>query len=110
MRGAACCTSDLEGRVLRSLASFDDLRQREFARLGEHVYLDYTGSALYADSQLRAHHALLESGLFGNPHSDSAPSRATSDVIANARRRVLHFRSGGTGAKVTRLLRRPSAA
>jgi selenocysteine lyase/cysteine desulfurase len=77
--------------VLRSLVSFDDLRQREFARLGDHAYLDYTGSALYADSQLRAHHALLESGLFGNPHSDSAPSRAASDVIANARRRVLHF-------------------
>src|SRR5262249_31098141 len=61
------------------------------ARLGDHAYLDYTGSALYAESQLRAHHALLESALFGNPHSDSTPSRATSEVIDDARRRVLQF-------------------
>ena len=77
--------------MLRSLLSFDDLRAREFARLGDHAYLDYTGSALYADAQIRAHHALLEWQLYGNPHSDSAPSRASSEVIANARRRVLQF-------------------
>ncbi len=77
--------------MLRSLLSFDDLRAREFARLGDHAYLDYTGSALYADSQLRAHHALLEASLFGNPHSDSAPSRASSEVMSNARRRVLEL-------------------
>src|SRR5204862_5990302 len=76
-----------EGRLLKALLSFDELRAREFARLGDHAYLDYTGSALYAGSQLRAHHALLESRLFGNPHSDSAPSRASSAVIENARRR-----------------------
>ncbi len=73
------------------LTSFDDLRAREFARLGDHAYLDYTGSALYADSQLRAHHALLREGLFGNPHSDSAPSRASSAMVDAARRRVLRF-------------------
>jgi selenocysteine lyase/cysteine desulfurase len=77
--------------MLKALLPFDELRVREFARLGDHAYLDYTGSALYADSQLRAHHALLESSLFGNPHSDSAPSRASSEVIENARRRVLQF-------------------
>ena len=52
---------------------FDDLHAREFARLGDHAYLDYTGSALYGESQLRAHHQLQRAGLFGNPHSDSAP-------------------------------------
>jgi selenocysteine lyase/cysteine desulfurase len=77
--------------MLKALLSFDDLRALEFARLGEHAYLDYTGSALYAESQLRAHHAILESGLFGNPHSDSTPARASSAVIDNARRRVLQF-------------------
>ena len=72
---------------------FADLRAREFARLDahHHAYLDYTGSALYAASQLRAHEALLRDGLFGNPHSDSAPSRASTDVITAARRRVLRF-------------------
>ena len=75
-------------------AYFAALRDREFARLDaqRHAYLDYTGSALYADSQLRAHVALLEGALFGNPHSDSAPSRASTERIDAARRRVLrHF-------------------
>jgi selenocysteine lyase/cysteine desulfurase len=73
--------------------SFADLRAREFSRLDrqQHVYLDYTGSALYADSQIRAHHALLREGLFGNPHSEHRPSRASADVIETARDAVLRF-------------------
>lgn len=69
----------------------NELREREFARLGDHAYLDYAGSALYAESQLRAHHKLLASGVFGNPHSDSDSSRASSAVVERARRRVLRF-------------------
>jgi selenocysteine lyase/cysteine desulfurase len=72
---------------------FDELRDREFSRLDaqHHAYLDYAGSALYGDSQLQAHHALLTEGLFGNPHSDSEPSRASTAVIDTARRMVLRF-------------------
>ena len=72
---------------------FEELRWREFSRLERqrHAYLDYTGSALYADSQLRAHHELLASSLFGNPHSDSAPSRASSAAMDAARDLVLRF-------------------
>jgi selenocysteine lyase/cysteine desulfurase len=71
----------------------DELRGREFSRLDaqHHAYLDYTGSALYGDSQLRAHHEILRGGIFGNPHSDSAPSRASTEVMDTARRRLLHF-------------------
>ncbi len=72
---------------------FDELRDREFGRLDaqNHAYLDYTGSALYGDSQLSAHHALMREGIFGNPHSDSAPSRASTAVIDAARRTLLRF-------------------
>jgi selenocysteine lyase/cysteine desulfurase len=74
-------------------AYFASLRAREFQRLDaqRHAYLDYTGSALYAESQLRAHHQLLESSILGNPHSDSEASRASTDRIAAARDRVLRF-------------------
>jgi hypothetical protein len=53
---------------------FDALRAREFARLDAHghAYLDYAATALYGASQLRAHHAVLADGVFGNPHSESA--------------------------------------
>ena len=75
------------------MLSFAELRRREFARLDAqyHAYLDYTGAALYGASQVRAHLALLEEGVFGNPHSDSAPSRASTEAIDHARRTVLRF-------------------
>src|SRR4249919_3120247 len=70
-----------------------DLRRREFSRLDREklVYLDYTGSALYADCQLRSHHALLARGVFGNPHAENDPSRASTSMIAKARGLVLRF-------------------
>jgi selenocysteine lyase/cysteine desulfurase len=73
--------------------SFAALRATEFARLDaqQQAYLDYTGSALYAESQLTAHHEMLRSGLFGNPHSSSKPSAASTSVIDEARTRVLRF-------------------
>jgi len=70
---------------------FGALRTREFARLDArgHAYLDYAATALYGASQLRAHHALLADGVFGNPHSESAPSRHSAAAIDRARRQVL---------------------
>ncbi|MGZ8829930.1 MAG: aminotransferase class V-fold PLP-dependent enzyme [Thermoanaerobaculia bacterium] len=72
---------------------FAELRRREFGRLDERhlAYLDYTGSALYGESQIRAHHALLQSGVFGNPHAENAPSRASTEAMEAARSKVLEF-------------------
>lgn len=72
---------------------FAGLRRREFARLDarRHCYLDYTGSALYGASQVRAHMRLLRRGLFGNPHSESSTARASTAVIERARDAVLRF-------------------
>ena len=72
---------------------FDQLRDREFARLDEldQVYLDYTGSGLYATSQLRQHMALLEEGVFGNPHSKNPTSLAMTHLSEQARNYVLQY-------------------
>lgn len=70
---------------------FDAVRRREFKRLDGHTYLDYTGSALYAESQIRAHQRMLAEGIFGNPHSESPSSRWSSRAIAEARETVLQF-------------------
>ncbi|MEA2343959.1 MAG: hypothetical protein QOF63_2128 [Thermoanaerobaculia bacterium] len=83
----------LSAAAIDTRTFFDELRDREFSRVDaqHHAYLDYAGSALYGDSQLRAHHEILRGGIFGNPHSDSAPSRASTEVMDNARRRLLRF-------------------
>ncbi len=71
----------------------DELRRREYGRLDEqgHVYLDYTGGGLYADSQLEAHMALLRRHVFGNPHSHNPTSLAMTERVEQARAAVLDF-------------------
>lgn len=75
------------------MLTFAELRKREFSRLDEqrHTYADYTGSALYGISQIRAQQALLAGGIFGNPHSASPSSRASSETIDRVRDLVLEF-------------------
>jgi selenocysteine lyase/cysteine desulfurase len=73
--------------------SFEELRAREFARLDEcgAVYLDYTGSGLYPESQLRAHQEFLEHHVLGNPHSVNPASAVATTIVEDARRDVLDF-------------------
>jgi len=71
----------------------DDLRATEYARLdtGGHIYLDYTGGGLYAESQLRRHTRLLAEHVFGNPHSTNPTSQAATRLVEHAREYVLKF-------------------
>jgi molybdenum cofactor sulfurtransferase len=71
----------------------DDLRTTEYARLdaGGHIYLDYTGGGLYAESQLRRHNKLLVEHVFGNPHSSNPTSQAATRLVEHAREYVLKF-------------------
>jgi selenocysteine lyase/cysteine desulfurase len=74
----------------------DALRAREFTRLaaGGHVYLDYTGAALYPESQVRRHARMLEHLVLGNPHSHSPASEAATALVEKTRARVLAFFDG----------------
>ena len=84
---AAPAATDWDAAAVRAL------RQSEYARLDEqdHVYVDYTGAGLYAESQIRAHHELLRGGVFGNPHSDNPTSRASTELAERARAAILSF-------------------
>jgi len=78
---------------------FADLRAREFSRLdrsGE-AYLDYTGSALYAESHVRCHLELLAESVLGNPHSQSVASLRSTEIIEDARLLTLAFFSADPG-------------
>jgi molybdenum cofactor sulfurtransferase len=71
----------------------DELRDRDYARLDRmgHVYLDYTGAGLYAESQLRIHQQVLAEHVFGNPHSTNPTSLAATRLIERARESILQF-------------------
>ncbi len=86
------------GAFLRACPAYDHaaveaLRAREYARLDAygHVYLDYTGGGLYAQSQLDEHMALLRGGVYGNPHSNSPASRIATDLAERVRAQVLAY-------------------
>jgi len=76
-----------------STHNIDELREREYSRLDRlgHVYLDYTGGGLYADSQMRKHQELLASNIFGNPHSSNPTSLASTTLVESAREAVLNY-------------------
>ncbi|HXF84766.1 MAG TPA: aminotransferase class V-fold PLP-dependent enzyme [Anaerolineales bacterium] len=71
----------------------DDLRAVEYARLdiGGHIYLDYTGGGLYAESQVRRHAKLLAEHVFGNPHSGNPTSQAATQLVEHTREYILKF-------------------
>lgn len=76
-----------------STQKLDELRATEYARLDRqgHVYLDYTGGALYAEYQLREHMALLDDGIFGNPHSKNLTSMAMTHLVEQTRDYILRY-------------------
>lgn len=73
--------------------SLDRLREAEYSRLDKqgHVYLDYTGGGLYADSQVLRHQRMLLEGVFGNPHSSNPTSSASTAMVEETRAAVLRF-------------------
>jgi selenocysteine lyase/cysteine desulfurase len=71
----------------------DELRATEYGYLDAagHIYLDYAGAGLAADAQLRAHADRIRGRCFGNPHSESPASRASTDLVDQARAAILAF-------------------
>lgn len=71
----------------------DELRRREFPRLDQqkHIYLDYTGSGLYSDSQVKKHSEWLLSHVLGNPHSENPSSKPSTLAVESCRRHILRF-------------------
>ncbi|MCO6460653.1 MAG: aminotransferase class V-fold PLP-dependent enzyme [Saprospiraceae bacterium] len=73
---------------------FEKLRSKEYSRLdhpNHHVYLDFTGGNLYAESLVKKHHAFLLEGVFGNPHSINPTSETSTHQIEAARSKVIEF-------------------
>ncbi|XP_010459195.1 PREDICTED: molybdenum cofactor sulfurase isoform X3 [Camelina sativa] len=71
----------------------NQIRHSQFKRLEDQgfVYLDHAGSTLYSELQMADIFKDLTSNVFGNPHSQSDISSATSDLIADARHQVLEY-------------------
>lgn len=76
-----------------STNSIDQLREEDYSILDRqgHVYLDFTGSGLYGESQILAHAELLRNQVFGNPHSTNPTSANMNHLVESTRKTVLDF-------------------
>lgn len=61
--------------------TIDDIREQDMKRLKGAVYLDYTGSGLYRESQVQQCNDLLLNGIYGNAHSRSPSSLNTEHLV-----------------------------
>jgi selenocysteine lyase/cysteine desulfurase len=77
----------------KNTSFLDDCRATEYRRLDErgHVYLDYTGGSLWAESQIQKHFELLRNSILGNPHSASPASVAMTEHVERTRRAILQY-------------------
>ncbi len=75
------------------LIDFDAVRAAEFGRLDAQgiAYLDFAASGLYGASQVTEYADRLAQGVYGNPHSEHAPSRASSHDLERARQWALDY-------------------
>src|SRR6266498_910194 len=69
----------------------DKIREKEYPQLNSCVYLDHTGATVYAQSTVTEFAKDLTRNLYGNPHSRSPSSIASSKRIEQVRKRVLKF-------------------
>ncbi|MYW62998.1 aminotransferase class V-fold PLP-dependent enzyme [Streptomyces sp. SID8379] len=72
---------------------FAGLRADDFGYLDatRQVYLDHTGATPVPRALVDAHAARLRGAAFGNPHTESPASAASTELVEAARRRVLRF-------------------
>ena len=96
---AALAQFQAETPAYRDTAALDRLRTRDYRRLDDtgQVYLDYTGGGLYASSQMRAHLALLDQHVFGNPHSHNPTSLAMTERVEAVRAAILAYFNASPG-------------
>jgi len=71
----------------------DEIRKEDYSNLDQlgHVYLDFTGAGLFAQSQIQKHHDLLMNNVFGNPHSTNPTSISMTRLIEKTRAFILSF-------------------
>lgn len=72
---------------------FEKLRSQEYARLEKtkQVYFDYTGGNLYPESLLDDHYKFLKENVLGNPHSSNPTSKLATQMVEEARAKVLSY-------------------
>ncbi|KAF4979030.1 hypothetical protein FZEAL_4705 [Fusarium zealandicum] len=72
-------------------AAVEEFREREYPMLRDSVYLDHAGTTLCSKSLMGEFASEMTSVLYGNPHSASPSSQASTSRIEDARMNLMTF-------------------
>ncbi|KAI0596266.1 pyridoxal phosphate-dependent transferase [Biscogniauxia sp. FL1348] len=67
------------------------LRQNEYPHMNNGVYLDHSGTTIYAKSTVDSFASKMITNLYGNPHSENSPAKLSGDVVDQVREKTLNF-------------------
>ncbi|KAJ0121288.1 molybdenum cofactor sulfurase [Diaporthe amygdali] len=67
------------------------IRETEYPHMKKGVYLDHSGTTIYARTLIESFANHMISNLYGNPHSANAPAELSGHVVDSVRQKVLKF-------------------
>lgn len=81
----------VDGRDSVCNATFARVYDSEIAPRFSGHYMDFTGSSIYLNRQVAESSDILESGVFGNPHSKSSSSKLSTSYVDEMRAKIYEF-------------------
>ncbi|KAK0746062.1 pyridoxal phosphate-dependent transferase [Schizothecium vesticola] len=69
----------------------EEIREEEYPHMSNGVYLDHSGTTIYARSLITRVAHKLTTNLYGNPHSANEPAHHSGSMVDNVRLQALHF-------------------
>ncbi|KAK3937077.1 pyridoxal phosphate-dependent transferase [Diplogelasinospora grovesii] len=67
------------------------IREKEYPHMNNGVYLDHSGTTIYAQSTVDRFAHKMSSGLYGNPHSANEPAKISGEMVDSIRIKALEF-------------------
>ncbi|KAK0618321.1 pyridoxal phosphate-dependent transferase [Bombardia bombarda] len=67
------------------------IREMEYPHMNNGVYLDHSGTTIYAQSTVERFAKKMSTSLLGNPHSANEPAKLSGDMVDDVRLKALRF-------------------
>ncbi|KAK1776578.1 pyridoxal phosphate-dependent transferase [Copromyces sp. CBS 386.78] len=67
------------------------IRKEEYPHMNNGIYLDHSGTTIYAGSTVKRFAHKMSSNLYGNPHSANEPAKFSGDMVDSVREKTLRF-------------------
>ncbi|KAK3355863.1 PLP-dependent transferase [Neurospora tetraspora] len=67
------------------------IRKEEYPHMNNGIYLDHSGTTIYAQSTVKLFAQKMSANLYGNPHSANEPAKFSGDMVDSVREKTLRF-------------------